>query len=334
MKKYFPILAVLMAFLYSSCSGDKGGEVTTKKEELPIVKLAAVSERPVEQLYDFSATVEAKATNHIAPASPVRIHQISVEVGDRVKRGQQLVTMDAANLQQMELQLANSRVEFERSDELYKIGGVSRSEWDALKTAYEVQRTAYEDLRRNTVLTSPIDGVVTARNYDNGDLYAGGQPVLVVEQITPVKLIVNVSENNYTQVRNGDKVAVRLDVYGDEVFEGKISLIYPTVDPATRTFPVEITLANNDLRVRPGMFARATLNFGERQHVVVPDQAVVKQPGAGDYYVYVYKDGKVSYNKVVLGRRMGSEYELISGVPTHSQVVVAGQSRLADGVAV
>ena len=179
MKKYFPILAVLMAFLYSSCSGDKGGEVTTKKEELPIVKLAAVSERPVEQLYDFSATVEAKATNHIAPASPVRIHQISVEVGDRVKRGQQLVTMDAANLQQMELQLANSRVEFERSDELYKIGGVSRSEWDALKTAYEVQRTAYEDLRRNTVLTSPIDGVVTARNYDNGDLYAGGQPVLV-----------------------------------------------------------------------------------------------------------------------------------------------------------
>ena len=155
-----------------------------------------------------------------------------------------------------------------------------------------------------------------------------------MEQITPVKLIVNVSENNYTQVRNGDKVAVRLDVYGDEVFEGKISLIYPTVDPATRTFPVEITLANNDLRVRPGMFARATLNFGERQHVVVPDQAVVKQPGAGDYYVYVYKDGKVSYNKVVLGRRMGSEYELISGVPTHSQVVVAGQSRLADGVAV
>ena len=82
------------------------------------------------------------------------------------------------------------------------------------------------------------------------------------------------------------------------------------------------------------MFARATLNFGTQDNVVVPDLAIVKQAGAGDRYVFVYKDGKVSYNKVELGRRMGAEYELKSGVPNNSQVVVAGQARLIDGTEV
>ena len=120
----------------------------------------------------------------------------------------------------------------------------------------------------------------------------------------------------------------------DEEFEGKISLVYPTIDPATRTFPVEIQLVNRDQRVRPGMFARATLNFGTQDHVVVLDLAIVKRAGSGDRYVYVYKNGKVSYNKVELGRRMDTEYELISGVDNNSQVVIAGQSKLADGVEV
>lgn len=127
---------------------------------------------------------------------------------------------------------------------------------------------------------------------------------------------------------------MKLDVYGDEEFAGKVSLVYPTIDATTRTFPVEIKLENKDQRVRPGMFARATLNFGTQDNVVVPDLAIVKQAGAGDRYVFVYKDGKVSYNKVELGRRMGTEYELKSGVPNNSQVVVAGQARLINGTEV
>ena len=127
---------------------------------------------------------------------------------------------------------------------------------------------------------------------------------------------------------------MKLDVYGDEEFAGKVSLVYPTIDATTRTFPVEIKLENKDQRVRPGMFARATLNFGTQENVVVRELAIVKQAGAGDRYVFVYKDGKVSYNKVELGRRMGTEYELKSGVPNNSQVVVAGQARLINGTEV
>ncbi len=333
MKKSFQLIALLAVALLGACSGDKD-KAAEKVDEKPRVKLADVKARPVEQIHEYTATVEAEVKNNIAPSSPVRIDKILVEVGDRVSKGQKLVSMDEANLKQAKFQLDNQEIEFKRMDELYKVGGASKSEWDASKMAFDVKKTAYKNLLENTSLLSPINGVITARNYDNGDMYSGGNPVLVVEQITPVKLYINVSETYFTQVKKGAPVALKFDVYGDEPFEGVISLVYPTVDPATRTFPVEIKLANKDQRVRPGMFARATLNFGTKDNVVVPDLAIVKQAGSGDRYVYVYKDGKVSYNKVELGRRMGAEYELISGVPDNSQVVIAGQPKLVNGMEV
>ena len=331
MLKVIPIatLALLM-----SCSGNKSEEATETQNEKVKVKVETVSVQDVEQLSEFTATVEANIKNNIAPQTPFRIEKIFAEVGDHVKAGQLLAKMDATSLKQAKIQLDNQEIEFKRIDELYKVGGASKSEWDAAKMNLDIRETSYKNLLENTSLLSPINGVVTARNYDNGDMYSGGEPVLVVEQITPVKLYINVSEGYFTKVKKGAPVSVKVDVYGDEEFEGKISLVYPTINPATRTFPVEIQLVNRDQRVRPGMFARATLNFGIRDHVVVPDLAIVKRAGSGDRYVYVYKDGKVSYNKVELGRRMDTEYELISGVDNNSQVVIAGQSKLADGVEV
>lgn len=334
MKTSIQLAALLLTVFMGSCTGGKDKAATEQVEEKPIVKLADVKARPVDQIQDYTATVEAEAKNNIAPSSPVRIDRIFVEVGDRVSKGQKLVEMDAASLKQTKLQLDNQEIEFKRIDELYKVGGASKSEWDASKMQLDVKETAYKNLVENTSLLSPINGVVTARNYDNGDMYSGGDPVLVVEQITPVKLLINVSETYFTKVKKGAPVDVKLDVYGDEKFTGTISLIYPTIDATTRTFPVEIKLDNRDQRVRPGMFARATLNFGTADNVVVPDLAIVKQAGSGDRYVFVYKDGKVTYNKVELGRRMGTEYELKSGVPDNSQVVVAGQARLVNGVEV
>ncbi|WP_394698957.1 efflux RND transporter periplasmic adaptor subunit [uncultured Bacteroides sp.] len=320
--------------LLSSCGKGEKTAATTIKEEKPKVKLASVRAENVEQLQEFTATVESDVKNNIAPSSPVRIEKIYVEVGDQVRKGQKLVQMDASSLNQIKSQLDNQKIEFARIDELYKVGGASKSEWDAKKMNLDVMQTSYRNLLRNTSLTSPISGVVTARNYDSGDMYSGGLPVLTVEKISPVKLMINISEDYFTKVKKGMTTQIKLDVYGDEEFTGKVSLVYPTIDNTTRTFPVEITVSNSGQKVRPGMFARVSMNFGSTEHVVVPDRAIVKQTGSGDRYVYVYNNGKVSYNKVVLGRRMGTEYELISGVPNNSQVVVAGQTRLNNGTAV
>ncbi|MDR0750456.1 MAG: efflux RND transporter periplasmic adaptor subunit [Tannerellaceae bacterium] len=331
MMNTFKFVPLITAFALLSCAGEK--KETATVEEKVKVKVETVHKQKVEQISEFTATVQANAINEIAPQSPARIRKLHVETGDPVQAGQLLATMDDAGLKQARIQIDNQETEFKRIDELYKVGGVSKSVWDAQKAALDASHTALANLEENNQLISPLAGVVTARNYDNGDMYAG-LPVYVVEQIRPVKLIVNVSESFYTRVKKGMDAAVRLDVYAQETFPGKIHLVYPTIDPATRTFSVEIRLGNQDGRIRPGMFARVTMNFGAQEHVVAPDQAIVKQAGSGDRYVYVYKDGAVSYDKVKLGRRMGNRYELLEGVADGSQVVVAGQSRLSNGMQV
>ena len=284
------VFIFIAAFALVSCNGGEKNKEESKAavSERAKVKLALVKAEPVNQVENFTATVEADVKNNIAPSSPVRIEQIFVEVGDRVKKGQKLVQMDVSSLKQSKTQLDNLKIEFNRIDELYKVGGASKSEWDAKKMSLDVAKTAYKNLEENTSLVSPISGIVTARNYDNGDMYSGAAPVLTVEQITPVKLMVNVSEGYFSSMKKGMPAMIKLDVYGDEEFTGKVNLIYPTIDSNTRTFPVEVILPNRDQRVRPGMFARVSLSFGVLDRVVVPDQAIVKQVGSGDRFVYVY----------------------------------------------
>lgn len=327
------LLAFGVAIAVSSCQ-NKNADATEKVVAKPLVKLASVSVESVDQLQVYSASIEGESKNNIAPSAPTRIDKILVEVGDNVRKGQKLVQMDEANLKQLDLQIKNQEVQFNRIDQLYKVGGVSKAEWDNINLQLEVNRTAYRNLLENTQLLSPIDGVVTARNYDNGDLYSG-QPVLVVQRITPVKLKINVSEQYFSRVSLNDAVLVELDAYPGESFRGKVSLIYPSIDANTHTFTVEVTVANAERKLRPGMFARATLNLGAENHVVVPDIAIVKRAGSGDRFVYVYEDdGTVSYRKVELGQRLGDRFELVSGVPDNARIVIAGQNKLADGVEV
>lgn len=333
MKKQFQIASLaLAALMMTACGGEqKTDAAATKAEEKPEVKIEKVSMQSVPQTETYTATVESDVKNNISPNTPYRIERVLVDVGDQVRKGQVLVTLDASNLRQLKLQIENQRIEFNRTDELYKVGGASKTEWDKAKLQLDIMETQYKQMSENTQLVSPINGVVTARNYDDGDMYGSGGPVLTIEQLNPVKLLVNVSETYYKQVANGMPVEVTLDAYEGELFAGKVTTVYPTIDAATHTFPIEVTVPNTGNKVRPGMFARATINFGDVQHVVVPDMAVVKQIGSGDRFVYVYKDGKVSYNKVQLGRHMGEYYEIISGVESGSEVVVAGQVRLVDG---
>ena len=328
--KYIKTLSLAaLAVLAVACkSDDKAG---TAQQAKPQVKIAKVTSEDIPQTETYTATVESDVKNDIAPNTPYRIEKIYVDVGDNVRQGQVLVQLDASNLQQLKLQVENQKIEFSRTSQLYQVGGASKAEYDNAKLQLDVLSTQLKQLMQNTQLTAPISGVVTARNYDSGDMYNQGQPVLTIEQTNPVKVMVNISEVYYKQVFKGMPVDIELDAYEGETFYGKVTIVYPTVDQSTHTFPVEVTINNSSQKVRPGMFARATVNFGDKNHVLVPDEALVKQIGAGDRYVYVYKGGKVSYNKVELGKHIGDKYEILSGVNPGDDVVIAGQSRLANG---
>ena len=326
------ILPLLACAILASC-GNKKKEQAVITDVTPEVKLTTVKSEDIAQTEVYSATVESDVKNNISPNVAYRIEKIYVEVGDQVRKGQLLVQLDASSLRQLKLQIENQKLEFNRTNELYKVGGASKAEHDNAKMQLDLLETQYRQMAQNTQLHAPISGVVTARNYDNGDMYSASQPVLTIEQTNPVKILVNISETHYKDVKKGQSVSIELDSYPGETFNGTITVINPSIDVATHTFQTEVTISNPKQKVRPGMFARAKVNFGIKNHVLIPDEALVKQIGAGDRYVYVYdaKSQTVSYHKVYLGQHIGKNYEIYGGVNNGDQVVVAGQSRLANG---
>lgn len=328
------LMIMAFAIALTACGKKDAAKTKTAVTEKPKVTIATVNERDVEQVQVFTATVEPEIKNNIAPSTPGRIRNIFVEVGAYVNKGQRLAQMDALNLSNTETQIENLRRIYKRVSELYSVGGASQQELDNAKLQLDVAETNLKNLSENTYLLSPISGVVTARNYDAGDLYTGQMPLLTVMQINPVKLKINISESFYSKIKVGMQVDVKVDVFENETFPAKVSLIYPVIDERTRTFTVELKLSNPGSKVRPGMFARVTINFGTEKHVVVPDRSVVKQSGSGSRFVFVYNDGKVKYTEVKLGRRIDNEYELFSGVSNGQQIVVSGLNKLQDGMEV
>ena len=335
-------LSFLLISLYG-CSENNKNE--TETENKPVVKVETVYSHDVVQEGVYTATVEPELINNITTSTPNRIKEIFVDEGFRVSKGQKIATLDDINTTNYEIQVANAqanldnvKLNYDRAVELLKIGGGTQQNVDQMKlqltnaeNSLAAAQRNLQNIYENTILVSPINGIVTARNYDPGDM-TGNLPIVTVAQVNPVKIVINVPESELSKVNKGMPADVTFDTYGDENFKGYVSMVSPTVDTNSRTFGVEITMANNEGKILPGMFGRVKLALGTSNHVVVPDRAVVKQPGSGNHFVYVLHNGAVSYNKVELGQRIGSSYELISGVESGDTVVITGQSKLADGV--
>lgn len=336
MNKIFRMIAfVPAALLMVACGGSKksgSNEPAAPAESRAIlVDTATAVTAPVPHTETYTSNVEAYAVNNIAPQTGGRIENIKVDVGSFVSKGQLLATMDASQLDQTYLKLVNDSTELVRLKSLYEEGGVSKSDYDAAEMAYKVSRRSYNNLKENAYLTSPISGVITARNYDKGDIYSG-TPIFVVQQITPVKLLVSVSESDYTNVKVGNSVTITADALPGSVFTGRINKIYPTIDPASHTFITEVLVNNADRILRPGMFARVTIEFGVNNSIVVPEEAVAKIQGSGQKCVYVLgDDNTVKLTLVKVGRLYNGFYEILEGLNAGDVVATKGSSSLKDG---
>lgn len=321
----------LALLLFATSCGSKSDESTQEaKVEARKVRVEQVKLESVDQISSFTATIQANTVNNITSAMGGRIRNISVDVGSKVAKGQTLVTMDATSYAQQEIQLANLKQDYNRYKELFEVGGISQQQLDQLKVQLDVSETALNNLEENTKLVSPISGVVTSRNFDAGDM-AMGSPILTIENINPVKVVINVSETLYSNIFKGMEVEVEADAIAGERFLGKVSLIYPTIDPVSHTFPVEIEVTNSDQRLRPGMFSRVYINFGAHDRPLISDKAIRKQSGSNDRFVFVEKSGKAYYTLVHLGVRINDKYEIISGLDTGDRVIIEGNSNLVDG---
>lgn len=327
------LLISALALVAAACGRNKAQE-TVEINVTPVVSVTTAVRQTVPQDAVYSSTVQANVINNIAPQTVSRIQKINVEVGDFVNAGQVLAEMDRLQMEQTGLQLKNNETELGRLKQLLAEGGISQSDFDAIELSYNVSKSTYDNIVENTILRSPVSGVVSARNYDRGDLYSMGQPIFTVQQIVPVKLLVGISETDYTKVKKGDKVTVTADAFPGKTFTGSVIRLYPVMDPATHTFNVEVQIRNENRELRPGMYARVTVNFGDNNSIVLPDAAVVKQQGSGQRFVYILEGDKVQLKEITLGRHFEDKYEILSGVEDGQKVVVKGQSALKSGITV
>jgi RND family efflux transporter MFP subunit len=333
MNRLFLLASVL---LVAGCaSGTQGGQGTPAAGipvSKPLVSVIEAAYEDVPQSALYSSTVQANVINNIAPQSGGRIQKLNVEVGDFVYKGQILAEMDRVQLDQAELKLRNDETELERVRTLLGQGGISQADFDQLELACNVSRSTYKNLLENTILRSPVSGVVTARNYDRGDMYAMGQPLYTVQQITPVKVLVAISETDYTKVKKGDKVVFTADALPGKSFEGTVKRLYPTMDAVSHTFNVEVSIPNTKRELRPGMYVRANVDFGDNRSITVPDTAISKMQGSGTRSVFVINDeGCAEMRVVTLGRHWDGKYEVLSGLEEGEKVVYKGNSSLKAG---
>jgi len=327
---------LLMAIALISACGGKGENrqaTTTKKEAEKVKVLTLQSERIAKQL-ELSSTLEGYETMNISPSITGHIEHIYVEVGSRVQKGAMLVRMDQTQLNTTRINLASTKTELDRVSALKASGSISEQVYDQTKAGYDQLVETERFQNENTFVRAQFSGVISAKNYEDGEMYTGA-PILTLTQIGRLKAIINIPETYYPLVKQGMKVDVHSDIYPDKSFPATIEIVYPTVDPTSHTFQAKLNIPNGGEKIRPGMFVRTTLPLGQIDAIVVPYQSVLKLSGSNDRYVFTNKNGTAHRVAVTLGQRFDDRIEIIPVIPGDlkegDQLVTTGQARLVDG---
>jgi len=304
-----------------------------------MVEVLMLEEQMISRTIEYTSSLIPFEENHMASSSPGRIEKIYVEIGDHVNKGDKLVQMDRTALHQASIQLKNVQTDFRRLDTLNKVGSISKQQYDQVKAQYDIARSNVEFLEENNLLKAPFEGMISGKYYEDGELYSGapntmaGKAAIVsIVQIDPLKVVVNISEKYFPMINMGMDAAVTCDIYPDNSFPGKVMRIHPTIDPATRSFIIEIEISNKEELLRPGMFSRVTMKLGEEMALVVPSVSVLKLQGSNERYMFLEENGIARRITVQIGKRFDDKLEIISDeLRVGSRIIVTGQAKLLDG---
>lgn len=336
MKNIFKIAAIALAICTLAACGGKGDdkEATTTKKEAEKVKVQTLQSERISKILELSSTLEGYETMNISPSITGHIEHIYVEVGSRVAKGSMLVRMDQTQLNTTRINLNSTKTELDRITALKASGNVSQQVYDQTKAGYDQLVETERFQNENTFVKAQFAGVISAKNYEDGEMYTGA-PILQLTQISRLKSIINIPESYFPLVKQGMKVDVRSEIYPDKVFPATIEIVYPTIDPATHTFQAKLNIPNGGEKIRPGMYVKATLALGEMDAIVVPYQSVLKLTGSNDRYVFTNQNGTAHRVAVTLGQRYDDRIEVLPVVPGDlkegDELVVTGQARLVDG---
>lgn len=325
------ILITSLIFSMASCGGKASKEV--EEERVENVKVMSLEETTIARDISISTTLEGYETVNISPSQTGIIEHIYVEVGTQVKPGDLLVRMDQTQLNNVKLAFSNAGVEYDRVKVLNETGAVAKQVYDQTKLAYDQTKENLDFLTSNTFVKSPIRGVVSARNYEVGELYGGNPPILELTQTHLLKALIAIPESYVPYVKEGMKLRLSSDIYKNESFDALIEIVYPTIDASTHTFNAKLKIVNQNGKLRPGMYVQTTMETEAVKAVMVPYQSVLKMIGTNERYMFINDNGYSKRVSVTMGKRVDDLVEvhapeIVAGV----EAVVVGQGRLVDGV--
>lgn len=271
-----------------------------------------------------------------------RIIRVLVDEGDYVRVGQTVATIkkDAieVDMTQAQNKLQNAIIDNQRYENAFKTGGVTKQQLDNSRLELKNAKAAVnaQGIRvSDTNVRATISGVVNKRYIEPGSVVAPGTQMFDIVNVSKLKLQVTVTENEIINLRVGQSVKVLASVYSDKEFVGRISFIAPKADESLN-FPVEIEVSNNkDLKA--GMYGTAVFSTKDdvnagKNRLVIPSDAFVNGISSGE--VFVVNNNSVKLTKVVIGKTLGTNVEIISGIKDGTEVVTSGQINLKDGAKV
>ncbi len=324
---------VLAALALMGC-GSKESTATQEEERVEQVRTTVLQPREIEREIIVSTNLQGYLTQNVAPSLTGKIEHIYREVGDRVSKGTDLVRMDQTQYKTTKISMANLEIEKNRVTQLLRSGSATQQQYDQVNTQYNSTKEQLEFLEQNTYVKAPFAGVISAKNYEDGELYSG-QPILILTQIDKLKALVAIPETYFPKFKEGMKLSLTSEIYPGQTFPATVEIVYPTIDPSTHTFQCKIVIPNGKNLLRPGMYVTTTIGLGKANALVIPYQAVEKLVGANDRYVFIVEDGRAKRVAVTLGQRFDQDIEIIADeIKEGVEVVTTGQHKLVDGVKV
>lgn len=298
-------------------------------------------------LSDAASAVGTLLSNEsvvLRPEISGRISAIHFRDGQTVSRGMVLLALDSAvqdaELQQARANLALAQTNFRRTEDLFQRQFISERARDEAAATLKVQEAAValaEARLAKTRIRAPFDGVVGIRNVSVGDYVKDGQDLINIEDVATLKVDFRLPEVYLPQLRPGQTAEVSSDALPGSVFKAVVDAVNPQVDASGRSVLVRGHLANAKGKLRPGMFVRVRLSFGDRKGVVmVPEQALVPAGSSQSIFRVVAGDAgtRAQAVKVTTGQRAQGWVEISDGVSAGDTVVTAGQLRLREGATV
>lgn len=354
-----PITALVTLLALAGCGSTKDN---AKGQQL---RDAAVPVTVAEAIRK-DVPVQVKAIGNVEPYNTVavksmvagEITEVGFSEGQDVKKGDMIFVIDRrpyeaalaqaeGNLARDRANAANAKAMATRWEALYKEGVVSREQHDQIVTqaqaAQEIvaaDEAAVQNAKVNLTyctIKSPIDGRTGNLAVKLGNVVkANDVPLVTINQVAPIYVTFSVPQQFLPDIKHYDrdhKLSVAAKVQGEPETNGLLTFIDNSVDPQTGMIKLKGTFANGDRRLWPGQFADVSLTLGvDRNAVLVPSAAV--QTGQDGQFVFVIKNGKADMKKVKIGRIVGADTVIESGVDVGDQVVTDGQLRLTPGAKV